>query len=143
MAGAVFDPCGVHGFRPTRLGEGGSGVRYDDAEAVATQGLSPTRLGEDESSVRYDGVQGVATQSLRPTRMGEDESNVKQYGVQGVATQGSPSTRLGEDESSVRHEWGGGSREAAEQRIVGQQCRWQAQGHGLWQELEQERVRYR
>ena len=75
-------------------------------------------MGEDESSVRYDGVQGVATQGLRPMR-------------------------LGEDESSGRHEWGGGSREALEQRIAGQQGRWQRQGHGLWQELEQERVRER
>ena len=79
------------------------------------QGLRPTRLGEGESSVRYDGVQGVATQGLRPTR-------------------------LGEDESSVRHELVGGSRDALEQCIVGQQGRWQRQGHGLWQELEQDRV---
>ena len=39
----------TQGLRPTRLGDGGSGVRYDDAQAVATQGLSPTRLGEDET----------------------------------------------------------------------------------------------
>ena len=50
-------------------------------------------------------------------------------------------TRSGEDERSVRHEWGGGSREALEQRIAGQQGRWQRQGHGIWQELEQDRVR--
>jgi hypothetical protein len=108
----------TQGFRPTRLGEDDSNARNDDALGVATQGFRPTRLGEDESSVRYDGAQGVATQGLRPTR-------------------------LGEDESSVRHEWGGGSREALEQRIAGQQGRWQRQGHGLWQELEQERVRER
>ena len=110
---------------------------------MATQGLSPTRLCEDESSVRYDGAQGVALQGLRPTRMGEDESSVRYDGVQGVATQGLRPTRLGEDDSSVRHEWGGGSREALEQRIAGQQGRWQRQGHGLSQELEQDRVRER
>jgi hypothetical protein len=81
-----------------------------------SQGLRPTRLGEGGSSVRYDGVQGVATQGLRPTP-------------------------LGEDDSSVRYELGGGSREALEQRIAGQQGRWQRQGHGIWQELEQDRVR--
>ena len=118
-------------------------IRHRTSRGAATRGFRPTRLREDESSVRYDGAQGVATQGLRPTRMGEDESSVMYNGVQGVATQGLRPTRLGEDESSVRHEWGGGSREALEQRLAGQQGRWQRQGHGLWQELEQELVRER